>query len=76
MRWLEETRTLIVERGIEGPEEGLIEQASWIMRWIENLEERKAESDRWKSRLWWDIHGEAMSTGFSRMLKGRRRMIE
>ena len=46
IRWLEETRTLIVERGIEGPEEGLIEQASWIMKWIKNLEERKAESDR------------------------------
>ena len=53
-----------------------MERTSWIMKLIADLEKRKAERDKWKSRLWWDINGEAMSTGFSRMLKGRRRMIE
>jgi len=75
-RWLEEARVAIVARGILGPEEELVERTSWIMKWIAELERRKAERDKWKSRLWWDIHGEAMSTGFSRLLKGRRRMIE
>ena len=75
-KWLKEARTLIVSRGVQGLEEELVKRTTWIMKWIKDLEEKKAEGDKWKSRLWWDIYGEAMSTGFSRMLKGRRRMME
>src|SRR3954469_19747824 len=76
VKWLEEARTEIAECGELGPSEELVVRTSWIQEWLKDIDAQQQKIDRWKSRVWWDLNGEAMTTGFSRMLRGRRRIVE